>query len=287
MAKSTAVSKTTKSAVAASNEAAMPDFMKGHEGRGAENLGAEDVGTPRVKLIQALSPELQAYNELKAGHFFHTAAEAIFESPLRVVPIFVARRYLLWNPLESGGGILARADDGVHWSPPNSEFEVKLDKKDGGHKVVWKTAPTVRASGLAEWGSMNPDDPNSPPAATLMYEYVVGFPDRPDLPPAVFTFQRSSVKNAKNGINDKLKIGNAPSYGRVFLFETYEDQNSVGQKFFNVRPKADGWLMDQDLFHQYEQLNDMFTKSGLKVADEESLQKEGEVHDDTDAGTRY
>jgi hypothetical protein len=262
--------------------AALPDFMRDDAGKGSQNIGAEDIGTPRLKLMQGLSKELQAYDGLKAGQFFHAAEEFIFPGAVIAVPIFFAKRYLLWKPLEDGGGILARADDAIHWSPPNVKFDVKLDKKDGGKRVVWETRPTVKESGLAEWGSMNPDDPQSPPAATLMYEYVCCFPEHPELAPAVLTFQRSSVKKAKTGVNDKLKLGRAPIFGRIFKFEPVEDTNSVGQKFFNIQPSAAGLVQDEDLYRQYRELNAMFEASGLKVADEESLQ--GEQPDDAGGG---
>ena len=49
---------------------AIPDFMKEDIGsrQGTENFGAEDMETPRLKLIQALSPELQEYSDLRAGN---------------------------------------------------------------------------------------------------------------------------------------------------------------------------------------------------------------------------
>src|SRR5580692_7697886 len=106
-----------KTAVAVKDEGqlTLPDFMKGQEGLGTENLGASDVAVPRIKLMQALSPELQEYNDLKAGNFWHTLAEQNFGSEVRISPIFVDKRFILWRPRKSGGGILARADNGVNW----------------------------------------------------------------------------------------------------------------------------------------------------------------------------
>ena len=63
--------------------------------------------------------------------------------------ILVDQRYILWRPRWEGGGILARADDGVHWSPANASFTVKPVK--GVNKTaIWNTKRTVEESGLAK-----------------------------------------------------------------------------------------------------------------------------------------
>lgn len=264
-------------------DAQLPAYMRGMDGYGKENIGREDIETPRLKLIQGLSKELEAYDGLKPGHFFHTAAEHIFDESFRAVPIFMDRRYLLWRPLETGGGIIARADDGVHWSPDHGDFEVTLAKKDGGNKVTYTLAKTVKESGLANWGTMNPDDPNSPPAATLMYTFVLAFPDNPELMPAALTFQRSSIKMGRK-LNTKLKTVRGPLFGSVFNFEAMKDKNGAGQEFYNINTIGAGLLEDEDLFKQYKAMHDQLRDKGLQIKDIEGLQgEEDEAGDGDDA----
>lgn len=254
----------------------LPDFMKGDVGRGTEAMLPEDTDTPRLKLIQGISPELEQYNKLRAGMFFHTAAEHIFDEPFRAVTLYYDRRFLLWNPQDSGGGILARADDGVHWSPPNQDFEVKLNKKDGGHKVTWTTANTVAESGLAEWGTQNPADPNSPPAATRMLNFLLAFPDHPDLMPAVFTFQRAAIKTGRKFLA-KIKTVRAPIYGMIWTFAATDETNSVGNNFKGVSVTGAGLVQDKDQYEMYKGIYEQFSRTGLNIKDIETLQ-------DDDAG---
>ncbi len=87
-----------------------PDFMRQDIGKGTDTIANEDLDVPRLKLIQALSPELEEFNQLRPGMFLHSAAEHIFDEPFKVVTLFYDKRYILWNPRDSGGGILARAD---------------------------------------------------------------------------------------------------------------------------------------------------------------------------------
>lgn len=252
--------------------AVTPDYGD-DAGLGKENLDQSDLEIPRIKLIQALSPELTQFDYLRPGMLWHTAAEQVIEQPFIGVPIYVDKRYILWNPRDSGGGILARADDGVHWSPSNSEFAVKLDKKDGGGLVKWKTRKTVQESGLAEWGSMNPQDPNSPPAATLMYSYVLGFPEL-DLPVAVISFQRSSVRIGRQ-LNTKIKTVRAPLFAMKFAFSSADAKNKVGQEFKNFQFQGAGLLQPDDpLYLEYRGMNREMTERGLQIKDLESAQDE-------------
>lgn len=256
----------------------VPAFMRQDAGMGKENIGREDLEVPRLKLIQGLSPELQDYNDLRAGHFFHSAAEMIFDGPTLVVPIYMDRRYILWRPRDNGGGILARADDGIHWSPSSGQFTVQLDKKDGGNTVTWKLAKTVQQSGLANWGTLNPEDPNSPPAATLMYSFVLAFPEHADLMPAVLTFQRSSIKIGRR-FNTKLKTVRTPLFGLQFELISFQDSNSRGQDFYNISMKGAGLVEDEGLYRTYKEMHLSFKDQGLSIKDIEGLQDE-----DPDAG---
>lgn len=252
----------------ASLPTAAPDWMKAGQGAGTDRLDTKDMEVPRIKLMQALSPEISQHNGLKPGDFWHTLAEQSLGREVLIVPIYIDKRYILWKPREAGGGILARADDGVHWNPANVTFDVPINK---GKKIVkWTTKDTVDESGLADWGSYDRDDPNSQPAATLMYTFVVAMPDYPDLAFAQLTLQRSSVKVARNIIG-KIKLNPKPSYGRVFRMSSIEDSSPVGE-FNNFRFTAEGYVQDQTAFDTYESLYKVFAKTGLNIKDIDSLQ---------------
>lgn len=259
------VAKTAGGAVAEQ----MPDFMKKHQGKGTENLSTGDFEMPRIKLLQGLSEEIQAFDGLKSGEFFHTLAELSLGSKLKVVPLFISKRYVLWNPRHNGGGILARSDDAVNWNPPQGQFDVKL-YKDRDVRAVWKLAPTVAASGLAAWGSYDPNDPKSQPAATEVYVYVVALPDFPEYSPVALMLQRTALGPAKK-LNGKLKISSAPIFGRVFEMESWIDDRG-GQKFNNYRFTGIGFVQNEDQLNSYEALHNQFMQEGVKIKDEDKAQ---------------
>lgn len=272
-------------AMTGGSDANLPDYMRNDANLGKENISREDMEVPRLKLMQGTSKELEAYSDLKPGHFFHPSAEHIFEGEFIGVPIFMDRQFILWRPRDAGGGILARAPDGVHWNPPDVTFTTRLDKKDGGAEVEWTTAKTVQQSGLAEWGTQDPNDPNSPPAATLMYTFLLAFPEHPDLIPAAFTFQRSSIKMGRK-LNTKLKTVRTPLFGTAFKFFAVGDQNKKGERFFNVDTAGAGLVgVDvgtPDMYEMYKQMHMQLRERGLQVKDLEGLQGEGEDNDGQD-----
>src|SRR5690348_4524044 len=201
----------------------LPGFVRKYGGQGGLGLGDGEI--PRLKLLQAQSPELVRCDNARQGEFWHSLIDDRIGPTVRICPIYIDWRFILWRPREAGGGILARADDGKHWTPADTEFTVTLKS---GHEVKWRTARTVMASGLAKRGSYNPSNPNSPPAATRMYSIVCSFPDRQGLPPAVVTLQRAASKVATKLIGI-LKAQRAPSFGLIFKMASFKDNSSSGK----------------------------------------------------------
>jgi hypothetical protein len=245
----------------------LPAFMQEHAGLG--RLGVGDVEMPRLKLLQASSPELTEFNNAKQGEFWHSLINESFGSTVRICPVYIDRRFILWRPRGAGGGILARADDGKHWTPADTEFTVKF-KSD--HEVKWRTARTVTASGLARRGSYNPSDPNSPPAATRMYSIVCSFPDRQDLPPAVVILQRAALRVATTLIG-KLKVLRAPSFGVILEMASFKGKWPSGE-FYNYAFKVVGPVEDKAFYEKNFAQYRFFMERGLKVKDLEGAQED-------------
>lgn len=264
---------------------AVPSYMQDQAGKGMGNLDQSDYEMPRVKLIQGISEELQTFDGLKAGDFFHTLAEQSMGQELDVVFLYLSKRYVLWRPRPpiDMGGILARADDAIHWNPPNREFEVKIDKK--GTKALWKTKGTVAESGLANWGTYDPSDINSQPAATLCYAMVAAAPDYPDLSPFALLLQRASVKVARK-LQGKINISGAPVYGLVYHMTSFVDHGDGGD-FNNYRFESNGFVPEAD-FARYKTMSEGFQRLGVNIKDLEAAQTDtpGGGEETTEAGKR-
>ena len=248
-------------------ETQSPASMQKHAGPGG--LGVGDVEIPRLKLLQASSPELTEFNNAKQGEFWHSLIGESFGSTVRICPIYIDTRFILWRPRDAGGGILARADDGKHWTPADTEFTVRLKS---GHEVKWRTARTVAASRLDRRGTYNPNDPNSPPAATRMYSIVCSFPDRQDLPPAVVILQRAATKVATKLIG-KLKVLRAPSFGVILEMASLQDKSPSGE-FYNYAFEIVGPVEDRAFYEKNFAHYRFFMEQGLKVKHLEGAQED-------------
>lgn len=262
---------------------AIPEHLRGKAGAGTEDFAAGTYEFPRILLLQGISPQLQTHDGLKAGDFFHTMTEQSIGSEFMMTPLYMSERYVLWAPLPpiDNGGILARADDGVHWNPPNAEFTVKVDRK--GSTVKWRTADTVSQSGLAEWGTYDPSDPKSQPAATKVYVMIAALPELLDISPVAILFQRSSIKPAQ-GLRGKLRFSRAPMWGTRFRVSSKVEVPQPNQSFNNWVFSPAGFVEDPEEAAEYERLHESFKASGVQVRDLESAQgDEASAHADSAA----
>lgn len=86
------------------------DLASGFEsmaGEGLEKVRVKDLLIPRLALLQALSPQLNAQKPqfmkgAKNGDICDIAMEEIFEPPLSVLPVHYITQWLEWGPNRSG-----------------------------------------------------------------------------------------------------------------------------------------------------------------------------------------
>lgn len=257
-----------KSNVPATTNDAKPAYLQNmpHTG-GIEGLDSTDMVIPRIKLLQGISPEVEAHNEAKAGLFWHNVLNIPLGTEFRFVVCKIKKRYLLMAPLNDPRGVLARADDAIHWNPPNETFEVKLK----GVKEVqkWTTKPTVKESGLAEFGSSIAGDSDSKPAAVLVYEYLVYLPDFPEMSPIVMSLARSQARKGKD-LNSKISMRGAPLQSMMFKASVIEENGDEGP-YKNYMFMNAGWATEAE-FERCKQIAEAFSE--YKAADEGEVAQE-------------
>lgn len=257
-----------------------PSYLAQFEGQGnvnKDNFDQSDVVIPQIKLLQGLSKECEAFDAAKAGLFWHTGFDIPLGAEIQFVVCSRRKRFLLVAPIDDGQGILARADDFITWDR-TGEWKVKI--KDERQPVVWKIGDkNVAKSGLDQWGTYNPNDPNSPPAATLFYDYLILLPERLDLGPAVMSLTRSQIKRARKGLNDKIQLhGSAgrPMQALNFIAKSVGDRNSSNQDFKNWMFTGAGFV-NETLFNTAREYASSLQQ--YRVQDEAAA-----AFDDQDAG---
>jgi hypothetical protein len=231
-----------------------------------DGFGAEDTVLPKVKLLQSTSPELEAYSNAKAGEFWHTAFDAPLGTAVKFVICERRKKYLLTGPMGDPNGVMSRAMDAKTWDTLGS-WQIKI--KNVKSPVTWEIKThDVAKSGLAEWGTYNPDDKDSGPAATLFYDYLVLLPDHMDLGPCVLSLARTQIKQARKGLNDKIALhasNGRPMQALCFEATVIIGKNDEGQEYKNYLFKSAGFN-DEAMFKKATSYKGLLERA--KIMDE-------------------
>jgi len=79
--------------------------------RGISPIEEEDRILPRLKLLQALSPEVLD-KKGSSGEFVNSISGESFGSKVSFIPLFWKKSRILWKSRDEGGGIICRSFDG-------------------------------------------------------------------------------------------------------------------------------------------------------------------------------
>lgn len=236
--------------------APVPAHLQGGKTSSFGNVTSDDLIIPRLKLLQANSPEVVDYAHMGAvtGVFWHTLAEVPLGDKVRIIPLILNKEIVLWAPRGDDRGILARSRDCIHWDGDyaNKEFQVKI--KGVKDPVTYRTMGNVAESGLADFGSAIPGDPDSRPAASLTYIMLFFLPDYPDISPVVIINTRSSVKPAKLLIS-KIELKPVDCYGQVYTMSTTDERGDEGM-YKGYAYTSDGYAT----YDEYEAAKALYNK---------------------------
>lgn len=254
----------------------LPSYLQGQEHQiDKDNFDASDVVLPQIKLLQGTSAQCTDFEKAQPGIFWHTGMDVPLGEEINFTIISRKKKYLLQAPLDDGQGILARAEDAETWDR-EGEWTVQVDKKTKAKWVIDNL--NVEKSGLTAWGTFDPEDENSPPAATLFYEYLVILNDHLDLGPAVISTARSQIKQAKKGLNTKIDFhqnAGRPMQALVFTGKPITENGDAGD-YFNWN-FASGGFAPEEVFNSAMKFKDTLTE--YKVQDEGN-QDEAKPQDD-------
>lgn len=247
----------------------LPAHLRGGKQSSFGNIDSTDLIVPRVKLLQATSPEVEAYDNAKTGQFWHTLAEQPMGNPkegLPFIPLVLKKEIVLWAPRGDDRGILARSSDCIHWDDgfANMEFEVKL--KDVKEPIKYYTKGSVAESGLDKFGSLNPANPDSRPAASLTYRMLFYFPDFPDISPALIINTRGSVAAAKQLIS-KIEMKPVDHYGQMYKMVATDEVGDEGP-YKGLKYVSAGYVEDEAHFARAKELYEKFDSLDWKGNDE-------------------
>ncbi len=111
MTKKNAVQKRPSSAVGEFDEDALAQMLE-DEGAGMEDMTADDYALPFIKLLQALSPEVDKSDDLyiqgaEPGRAFNSVSRELYpKDGFLVVPVMFKKVFIEWRKRNEGGGFI-------------------------------------------------------------------------------------------------------------------------------------------------------------------------------------
>lgn len=181
---------------------------------GMDNISAEDVALPFMKVLSQLSPELETIDGAKPGMVLNTVTGQIYDGSkgILVVPCHYERKYIEWAPRGQGsGGPVA-----VHGA--TSDIMTKTFRKPGDSKDYLDNGNYVENSAQ---------------------HYVMVVEEDGSCNPALIVMKSSQLKKSRKWnsmmmtlkMNGKNGMFTPPSYSHVYRLSTNKETNDKGSWF--------------------------------------------------------
>lgn len=245
-----------------------PEYLKGNEKSGLTTLGRGDYKIPRIKLLQPLNPEIRTFQgKAIPGEFWHTGFNQSLGNSFLMVPCIVSKRVVLWQPRHEGGGMLAFSRDAINWTSGKDQKFTVRPSKDSKETVVYHTKKNVQQSGLLEWGTSNPREDNSPPAAAMSYDYLVYLPDHPEMSPCVLGANRTGLVHARQ-FNTYMLQMNRPIY--CLVMKCFADEQVDGDNVWHVSKFDPAGFATKEIYEKTKVIADQNTEFDVELEREDT-----------------
>jgi hypothetical protein len=226
-------------------ELAVPSAFMEDANSGLENITSDDLTIPRLKILQALSPEVNKrdgkYVEgADAGDAINTVTSKLYndENPLVVLPVSYKRLFLEWQPRDSGGGLVTSHDD---------------------QSILSKTTKNDRGQDVLENGNY---------IQTSANHFVIVLNSDGSFDQAVIPMAGTQLKKSRtwNSVMASLKLRSGdkvftpPSFSHRYSMKTVQESNDRGSWFgWNITNL--GPISEEDMFF-YEAAKDFASSVG-------------------------
>lgn len=168
-------------------------------GLGNDNVTMEDISLPRIKIMQALSPELDEDSDsyidgAKQGNFINSVTGAIYES-FYAVNLYYERFYALFRKRQAGGGLVGR-------------FDTQAD-----------------ARAMMDNEGLNPEEHDIVETAR---HYLAILDDKGEIVDQVLYDMSSTALSVSSGWNTKIQTTKADRFASVWKVDTRKRKNAKG-----------------------------------------------------------
>jgi hypothetical protein len=213
---------------------AVPDYLKGNQSRGNEQVSAADLVIPRIELVQSLSPCRKktdpAYIEgAEEGDLYNNVTRELYGREVKVIPVFFAKEFLLWKDRTKGGGF----------------------------KGAFPTAEAAQSAREA----LGPEGDDVEIVDTAQQYVLVARPDG-RMDEAVISMAKSKAKVSRQW-NSLIRLNANDRFSRVYNISSVADKSDKGE-FHNFKVANVGYVTE-DQYRRAEKTFQIITEGKATI----------------------
>lgn len=211
MAKAKTETTTENNVVLFGEKATLPAYAQQDATMGHENVGAEDLALPQIKLLQAISNEVHEIEGAAPGMLLNTLTQELYEN-VYLINLKFDKTYTIWKDRDLGGGKMGDYDTeeaakAALSTLPGSESDYAINETATHYVLI-----------------VNPE--------TMQVES-----------PAVMYMDRSKL-SASRAWNSQINLksnGQAPRFASVWQVGKKAVKNKRNETYFNLDIDFAGW----------------------------------------------
>ena len=188
-------------------------------GLGNEEVGKEHLQTPRVKLIQTMSNEVdknhsEYIENLSPGDFLNSVTKENYGTEMYVLNVKFTEDFVVWKKREIGGGLLGNFKSLAEATDYLTSNDLDVDQHDiiqtQSHLLMQKSTST------GELGI-----------------------------PFIMDFASSKLRVSRSW-NSQIQTKGGDRFASLWKMKSVQTANKVGQKFMNLTVEFEGWATEDD-----------------------------------------
>ena len=187
-------------------------------GRGNEDVGAEHLTIPRIKLLQKMSDEVDKHHDnyvegAEVGDFINNLTLELYGGTMYVMNIKFTEDFVVWRKREAGGGFL-----GSFKSEAEANARIAEEEKPGDYDVTQTHSHIM-----------------------VILDPETGEPSRP----VSMDFNSSKLRVSRNW-NTQIGLRGGDRFSGVWALKSKQTQNRAGNAFMTLEVDWVGWATDEN-----------------------------------------
>jgi len=188
-------------------------------GLGNEEVGKDHLQTPRVKLIQTMSNEVdknhsEYVEKLAPGDFLNSVTKENYGTEMYVLNVKFTEDFVVWKKREIGGGLVGNFKSLAEATDYLTSNDLDVDQHD-----VIQTQSHLLIRKSAETGELGI--------------------------PFIMDFASSKLRVSRSW-NSQIQTKGGDRFASLWKIRSVQTANKVGQKFMNLTVDFEGWATEDD-----------------------------------------